>query len=67
MFDQMIATIRENTARMMLTVQIRTKEEPQREQVAKPTATSADQTDEQAPDAQGQENRSQRPMPVRQR
>lgn len=45
MFDQMIATIRENTARMMLTVQIRTQEEPKREQVAKPTATSADGTD----------------------
>ncbi|HHV31010.1 preprotein translocase subunit SecA [Caproiciproducens sp. LBM24188] len=45
MFDQMIATIRENTARMMLTVQIRTQEEPKREQVATPTATSADGTD----------------------
>lgn len=46
MFDEMIATIRENTARMMLTVQLRTQEEPQREQVAKPTSTSADGTDE---------------------
>lgn len=46
MFDAMIATIRENTARMMLTVQIRTEEEPKREQVAKPTATSGDGTDE---------------------
>ncbi len=45
MFDQMIATIRENTARMMLTVQIRTAEEPKREQVAKPTATNADPAD----------------------
>lgn len=45
MFDEMIATIRENTARMMLTVQLRTQEEPKREQVAKPTATSADGTD----------------------
>ena len=42
MFDEMIATIRENTARMMLTVQLRTQEEPKREQVAKPTATSAE-------------------------
>ena len=42
MFDAMIATIREDTARMMLTVQIRTQEEPKREQVATPTATSAD-------------------------
>ncbi|MCI1954841.1 MAG: preprotein translocase subunit SecA [Oscillospiraceae bacterium] len=39
MFDAMIATIRENTARMMLTVQLRTAEEPKREQVAKPTGT----------------------------
>ena len=45
MFDQMIASIREDTARLMLTVQIRQKEEPKREQVAKPTATSADGTD----------------------
>ena len=29
MFDEMIATIRENTARMMLTVQLRTQEEPE--------------------------------------
>ena len=40
MFDEMIATIRENTARMMLTVQLRKAEEPKREQVAKPTAES---------------------------
>lgn len=40
MFDEMIKTIRENTARMMLTVQLRTAEEPKREQVAKPTFQS---------------------------
>ena len=40
MFDEMIASIRENTARMMLTVQLRTAEEPKREQVAKPAASS---------------------------
>ena len=45
MFDAMIGTIRENTARMMLTVQLRTAEEPKREQVATPTTTSADGTD----------------------
>ena len=45
MFDAMIDSIREDTARMMLTVQIRTQEEPKREQVATPTATSADGTD----------------------
>ena len=50
MFDEMIATIRENTARMLLTVQIRRKEEPpKREEVAKPTATSADGTDVRRP------------------
>ena len=37
MFDEMIAAIRENTARMMLTVRLRTREEPKREEVAKPT------------------------------
>ena len=41
MFDQMIASIREDTARLMLTVQVRTQEEPKREQVAKVTGTSA--------------------------
>lgn len=38
MFDSMIAQIRENTARMMLTVRLQTREEPKREEVAKPTA-----------------------------
>ncbi len=42
MFDSMIAAIRENTAKMMLTVRLRRKEEaPQREQVAKETGTSS--------------------------
>ena len=49
MFDQMIAAIREDTARLMLTVQIRTQEEPKREQVAKPTATSGDGTAQARP------------------
>ncbi len=49
MFDQMISSIREDTARLMMTVQIRTQEEPKREQVAKPTATSADGTDSKRP------------------
>ncbi len=40
MFDEMIATIREDTARMMLTVQLRRAEEPKREQVAKPTGST---------------------------
>ena len=47
MFDEMISTIRENTARMMLTVQLRTAEEPKREQVAKPTGeTGGDDSDD---------------------
>ncbi|MDD4414093.1 MAG: preprotein translocase subunit SecA [Oscillospiraceae bacterium] len=49
MFDQMIASIREDTARLMLTVQIRSEEGPKREQVAKPTSTSADGTDVKRP------------------
>ena len=41
MFDAMIAAIRENTAKMILTVQIRQNEqEPKREQVLKPTSAS---------------------------
>ncbi len=40
MFDAMIATIRENTAKMILTVRLRTPEAPQREQVAKETSAS---------------------------
>ena len=40
MFEAMIDSIREDTSRLMLTVQIRTQEEPKREQVAKPTAAS---------------------------
>ncbi len=49
MFDGMIAAIREDTARLMLTARIRTEEEPKREEVAKPTATSGDGTDTKRP------------------
>lgn len=46
MFDQMIASIREDTARMMLTFHLKKQEEvPQREQVSKPTFISSDKTD----------------------
>ncbi len=45
MFDGMIAAIREDTARLMLTARIRTEEEPRREEVAKPIATAGDGTD----------------------
>ncbi len=37
MFDEMVAAIREDTVRMLLTVQIRSDQEVKREQVAKPT------------------------------
>ncbi|WP_312644970.1 preprotein translocase subunit SecA [Hydrogenoanaerobacterium sp.] len=40
MFDQMIDSIRENTVKMMMTVQIRTEDEPEREQIANPTYTA---------------------------
>ena len=41
MFDAMNAAIRENTARMILTVRLRTPEAPKREQVAKETGTGS--------------------------
>ncbi len=44
MFDAMVETIRQDTARMVLTVRIRTQEEPKREQVAKPAAPAGDGT-----------------------
>ena len=51
MFDAMIATIRENTAKMILTVRLRTPEAPKREQVAKETSagTAGDQTVKKQP------------------
>ena len=44
MFDAMIDTIREDTARMILTVRLKTKEAPQREAVAKETGTTSSDT-----------------------
>ena len=41
MFDAMIDTIRENTARMILTVRLKTPEAPKREAVAKETGTTS--------------------------
>ena len=41
MFDEMIASIREDTVRMILTVHIRREEAPKREQVMKPEAENA--------------------------
>ncbi len=41
MFDAMVETIREETVRMLLTIQIQQNQAPQREQVAKPYAPNA--------------------------
>ena len=51
MFDAMIATIRENTAKMILTVRLRQKAAPQREQVAQETSagTAGDKTVKRQP------------------
>ena len=49
MFEQMVAAIREDTARAILTVQLRSEQEPERKQVAQETGTSADGTDKKAP------------------
>jgi len=51
MFDAMIAAIRENTAKMILTVRLRTPEAPKREQVAKETSagTAGDETVKKQP------------------
>ena len=49
MFEQMVSAIREDTARAILTVQLRSQQEPERKQVAKETGTSADGTDKKKP------------------
>ena len=49
MFENMVAAIREDTARIMLTREFRTEEEIIREQLAKETGTSADGTDKKKP------------------
>ena len=49
MFEQMVSAIREDTARAMLTVELRSRQEPERKQVAKETGTSADGTDKKQP------------------
>lgn len=51
MFEHMVSAIREDTARLMLTIQLRSQEEPKRQQVAKITGTSGggDGTDKKRP------------------
>ncbi len=48
MFDEMVATIKENTTKMVLLVRIRSEEEIKREQVAKPSDTGSDGSDKDA-------------------
>ena len=45
MFDAMVASIREDTTKLLLMVQIRTNDEIKREQVAKPTSESGGSSD----------------------
>lgn len=45
MFDEMVAQIRDDTVKMLLTLKIRTEEEIKREQVAKPTDSSHGEQD----------------------
>ena len=46
MFDQMISVIRENTARMILTVRLQKQVEVKREEVLKPSASSGGEKSE---------------------
>ena len=70
MFDEMVATIREDAVHMLLTIEVRRPEvQPKREQVGQPTGEGAPAR----PRRQGQrpgaraEDRPQRPLPLRQR
>ncbi len=49
MFDAMIGSIREDTIKMLLTVQIKTQEEVKREQVAKPLVAKGDGSEKPQP------------------
>ncbi|MCI5903920.1 MAG: preprotein translocase subunit SecA [Oscillospiraceae bacterium] len=42
MFDAMVESIREETIRLLFTIQVKSNEQPKRERVAEPTATSGD-------------------------
>ena len=64
MFDELIASIREDTVKMLLTVQIRTSEPPKREQVAKPLTTNqGDGTVKSTPAKKGQKVGRNDPCP----
>ena len=65
MFDEMTATIRENTVRMMLTIMPRRREDVERKAVAKVTATSSggDDTVKKEPVRKGQKIGPNDPCP----
>ncbi len=65
MFDAMIDAIREDTVRMIFLAQVRTREEPKREQVAKETAAagSSDGTTKPAPKRVGKKVGMNDPCP----
>ena len=69
MFDEMTATIRENTVQMMFTTVVRRREDVERKAVAKVTATSSggDDSVKQEPVRKGKKGGPQRPMPLRRR
>ncbi len=58
MFDAMIESIREETVRMLLTIQVQGAQAPQREQVAKPDAPNAG-----SPEARGKKVGPNEPCP----
>jgi preprotein translocase subunit SecA len=65
MFDEMIKGIREDTARLILTVRLRSKEAPKREAVAKVTSSSgaSDQTIKKVPVVKGKKVGRNDPCP----
>ena len=70
MFDEMVASIREDAVHMLLTIEVRQQNaQPKREQVAQPTGEGAPRP----PRGQGcgprarDQDRPQRPLPLRQR
>ncbi len=62
MFEEMIASIKEDTAKMMLTVQIR-QDGVKREQVAQPTTTSSDGSEAKRPVRSGEKVGRNDPCP----
>ena len=60
MFDAMVESIREDTVKMLLTVELRTPEAPKREQVAKPTGEGAVPSRANGQTGQGQKGEAPR-------